>query len=330
LMENVNAMKKAPWRLKSLSDGINNLKILKADRERTDRALRDSEIKYRRLFEAALDGILILDGDSGKITDVNPLLLQMLGYSRDELLGKNLWEIRAFTDIERSKEAFRELQQNTYIRYENLPLETKDGRPFAVEFISNVYLVDGKRVIQCNIRDITEREQLKQKLQEMATHDPLTGLPNRTLMHDRFEIAIASARRKNIKTVLMSLDLDHFKDVNDSFGHDVGDGLLRAAANRLTCILRKSDTVARIGGDEFVILLAEVDYKEDSAIVANKILSAFQRPFVVDSHDINSTVSIGIAAFPDDGGGIEILLKRSDQALYRAKENGRNNYQLTS
>jgi diguanylate cyclase (GGDEF)-like protein/PAS domain S-box-containing protein len=309
------------------SSDDNSPRDLKAD---NSRALIHSEIKYRRLFETALDGILILDGESGKITDVNPFLLKMLGYSRDELMGKKLWEIGAFTDIERSKQAFKQLKRNSHIRYENLPLVTKNGHPFAVEFISNVYLADGKRVIQCNIRDITEREQLKQKLQEMATHDPLTGLPNRTLLHDRFEMAVANAKRKNIKSVLMSLDLDHFKTVNDSLGHDIGDRLLSSAASRLTHILRRSDTIARTGGDEFVLLLAEVDFKDDSIIVANKILNAFRQPFAIDSHNINTTVSIGIAVYPEDGSDIETLLKKSDQALYRVKETGRNNYQLTS
>src|SRR3989337_1300107 len=122
-------------------------------------SLKDSELRYRRLFEAAQDGILILDAETGAITDVNPFLINVLGYSREEFIKKKLWEVGAFKDIEASQEAFEALQDNEYIRYEDLPLKAKDGRLVQVEFISNVYLVGNEKVIQCNIRDITARMQ---------------------------------------------------------------------------------------------------------------------------------------------------------------------------
>ena len=129
---------------------------------RTDEALRESESRYRRLFETARDGILILDAVTGQIADVNPFLLDMLGYSHNEFLDKRLWEIGPFRDVEESRSVFNELQEKGYVRYEHLPLETKDGRPIAVEFVSNAYRVNQKRVIQCNIRDITERRQAEE------------------------------------------------------------------------------------------------------------------------------------------------------------------------
>ncbi len=135
------------------------------DQNQTEEALKSSEERYRRLFEAAQDGILILDEESGQISDVNPFLIEMLGYSHEDFLGKKLWEIGAFKDIEASKAAFLELQKKGYVRYKDLPLETKDGRPIAVEFISNVYLVNHHKVIQCNIRDITQRKHLAESLQ---------------------------------------------------------------------------------------------------------------------------------------------------------------------
>ncbi|MGZ6347601.1 MAG: PAS domain-containing protein [Anaerolineales bacterium] len=127
-------------------------------------SLKDSELRYRRLFEAAQDGILILDADTGAITDVNPFLIELLKYSREEFIGKRLWEVGAFKDIKASKKAFLALQKNEYIRYKDLPLRTKDGTLVQVEFVSNVYLEGDEKVIQCNIRDITERKQAQDAL----------------------------------------------------------------------------------------------------------------------------------------------------------------------
>jgi len=139
-----------------------------AKRKEAERALSESEERYRRLFETAQDGILLLDAESGAITDANPFLTKMLGYAQEDLIGKRLWEVSAFTDRMASKSAFEELQKKGYIRYENLPLETKDGQSREVEFVSNVYVVNGKKVIQCNIRDITERKWLEEDKQKLV------------------------------------------------------------------------------------------------------------------------------------------------------------------
>ncbi|MGA2367537.1 MAG: sensor domain-containing diguanylate cyclase [Dehalococcoidia bacterium] len=312
-----------------LQERIKQLESLLSGRNKAEKELKASEVKYRRLFETALDGILILDGNTGKIKDVNPYLIRMLGYSNEEILGKRLWELGAFKDVGRSKEAYKELQSKEYIRYENLPLETKDGRLFAVEFVSNVYTVDHTRVIQCNIRDITEKEQLKQKLQEMATHDALTGLPNRLMLNDRFSVALAQAKREKKRVSIMTLDLDKFKMVNDTLGHAKGDRLLVESAARLARSLRQTDSIARLGGDEFVVLLTEVERKGDTVKVAQKILDEFRRPFNFEEHELNITTSIGIALFPEDGNDLEALLISSDRAMYRVKENGGNDYRFS-
>jgi diguanylate cyclase (GGDEF)-like protein len=165
----------------------------------------------------------------------------------------------------------------------------------------------------------------------MATHDSLTGLPNRTLLYDRFDIALANAQRNKKIFALMSLDLDKFKDVNDTFGHDIGDRVLVAAASRLTGILRKVDTVARIGGDEFILLLWGISERDDAIKVARKIIEVFQQRLIIDEHNITITVSIGIVIFPEDGKDIKELLRKSDESLYLAKASGRNCYRsLTS
>jgi PAS domain S-box-containing protein len=141
------------------------------ERKQVEEALRDSEKRYRRLFESAKDGILILDADTGKVVDVNPFVIELLGYSYDELYGKHIWEIGVFKDIAASKEAFKTLQNKEYIRYEHMPLENHDGQPIDVEFVSNVYLVDHTKVIQCNIRDITERKQVEKKLKQLSSRN---------------------------------------------------------------------------------------------------------------------------------------------------------------
>ncbi|MDO9027831.1 MAG: PAS domain S-box protein, partial [Candidatus Roizmanbacteria bacterium] len=144
---------------------VEELRTRVTDQKQTEEALKNSEKRYRRLFETAQDGILILDAETGQISDVNPFLVEMLGYSHEDFSGKKLWEIGIFKDIEASKTAFLELQSKGYVRYNDLPLETKDGRPMAVEFVSNVYLVNHHKVIQCNIRDITERKHIAAALQ---------------------------------------------------------------------------------------------------------------------------------------------------------------------
>jgi diguanylate cyclase (GGDEF)-like protein len=162
----------------------------------------------------------------------------------------------------------------------------------------------------------------------MATHDALTGLPNRMLFMDRLQVALAQSKRNKNKLAVMMLDLDHFKDVNDNLGHMVGDKLLKEIGDRLTGILRHNDTVARLGGDEFVILLSDLEKMEYAAGVAKVISKSLQKPFLLADQEIISNASIGIALYPDDGDDVESLLKKSDMAMYSVKTRGRNSYQF--
>ena len=175
-----------------------------------------------------------------------------------------------------------------------------------------------------NRRLLADVKALKDEMEVMATHDALTGLPNRALFHDRFAVAMENARRGGTMLAVMSIDLDGFKQVNDTLGHAAGDELLVQAARRITGVLRKVDTVARFGGDEFLLLLWELDSAQAAGVVAEKVLSALRSPFLLDGKAATVTASIGIALFPQHGDAPEGLLKRSDQALYQAKADGRN------
>jgi diguanylate cyclase len=290
-------------------------------------ALRESEIRYRRLFETAQDGILLLNARTGTITDVNPYLIKMLEYSRREFVKKKLWEVGAFHDIEASKASFLALQKNEYIRYENLPLKTKDGRLVQVEFVSNVYRVGSKKVIQCNIRDITDRKQAEQQLQYYALRDPLTGLFNRLVFIDRLTLAFERTKRNSAyHYVVLFLDLDRFKVINDSLGHLAGDQLLIAVARRLENHVRAADTLARLGGDEFAILLDNSSEVIEAVRTAGRLEAELTTAFTIEGREVFTTASIGIAESDPSYVRPEDLLRDADSALYRAKALGGAGY----
>jgi diguanylate cyclase (GGDEF)-like protein/PAS domain S-box-containing protein len=293
--------------------------------------IKTSELRYRRLFEAAQDGILILDAETGMITDVNPFLIKMLGYSREEFVEKKLWEVGAFKDIEASQDAFEALQKNEYIRYEDLPLKAKDGQLVQVEFVSNVYLVGAEKVIQCNIRDITERKQAQDALleseallRELAIRDHLTGLFNRRNMEETLEREILRAARSHHSLGVILLDVDDFKGFNDAYGHAAGDAILRELGNLLIEHVRGEDIPCRYGGDEFIIVLPDASL-EATRKRANS-LSEISRHLNIrlERQTLKSiTLSLGVAIFPNNGSSSASILKAADTALYRAKREGR-------
>lgn len=221
-------------------------------------SLKESELRYRRLFESAMDGILILNAESGEITDVNPYLIELLGYSKNEFLGKKLWEIGPLKNVSASKEAFLSLQTNLSVKYDDLPLETKDGKHINVEFVSNVYKEGENNVIQCNIRNITMRKTAENKYHYYSTHDGLTQVYNRSFFEE--ELRRLEISRQYPISIIM-LDIDGLKEINDQYGHAVGDELLHRAAQLLKKVFRAEDIIARIGGDEFAVLLPEADDK---------------------------------------------------------------------
>jgi diguanylate cyclase (GGDEF)-like protein/PAS domain S-box-containing protein len=290
----------------------------------TLRALRISESRYRRLFETAQDGILLLNADTAQIEDVNPYLVKMLGYSHDQFLGKKLWEVGPFADIAQSKEMFAELQMMGYVRYEDLPLISNSGKHIPVEFVSNTYDCDGIKVIQCNVRDISERKQLEKALRLLAFHDPLTHLPNRRLLLDRLEQAMYASKRQNSHVAVLYLDLDDFKALNDSAGHDAGDQLLIEVSQRLLQAVREVDSVARIGGDEFVVLLEALGEDLDQATtyatsVADKIRLSLGADYFLGFTRYRGSCSIGTKLFFGDQADADQILREADQAMYADK-----------
>jgi diguanylate cyclase (GGDEF)-like protein/PAS domain S-box-containing protein len=301
-------------------------------------SLEVSELRYRRLFETAQDGILLLDAETGMITDVNPFLIDMLGYSREEFVEKKLWEVGAFKDIEASQNAFEALQKNEYIRYEDLPLKAKDGRLVQVEFVSNVYLVGIEKVIQCNIRDITERKQAQEALLknqalllEQSTRDHLTGLFNRRYLEETLERELQRATRKKLTLGIIMLDVDDFKQINDSHGHAAGDAILRELGAMLLKNVRKEDIPSRYGGDEFIIVLPDASQEVTQKRAELLREKAHYIYIQAEGPELNPiTLSLGIAIFPEDGSTSAGVLRTVDAALYRAKREGRNRVVLAS
>ncbi len=313
-----------------LREQVRKLKSVESEFKVIEKELRNSERQYRQLFESARHGIVILDADTGRIKHANPHLLNMLGYSHEELLGKNLWEIDAFIDTEKSRAASHALKQHDHLRYEDFPLETRNGRRLDVEIESSVCTIDDNRVVHCNIRDTSERKRLERELHLVATHDSMTGLPNRTLFRDRAQLAVLHAQRRKKKVAIMSLDLDSFNTVNETMGNLVGDHLLKAAADRMTGLLRKSDTVARVGGDEFAMVIPEIEEISNVDKVNHKVVDAFRHHFLVNGHKILVTISVGTAVFPEDGRDLDTLINCADKCMYYVRSNGCNNYKISS
>ncbi|MGE5378079.1 MAG: GGDEF domain-containing protein [Bacteroidota bacterium] len=294
--------------------------------------IKTSELRYRRLFEAAQDGILILDAQTGAITDVNPFLIKMLGYSREEFIQRKLWEVGAFQDIEASREAFKALQVHEYIRYEDLPLRAKNGKLVEVEFVSNVYLAGDERVIQCNIRDITQRKQAEDALlksqallQEQSVRDHLTGLFNRRYMEETLERELLRASRKQLSLGIIMLDVDNLKRLNDTWGHAAGDRILRELGNLLFKHIRGEDIPCRYGGDEFILILPDASREVTRARA--ELICENARHFHLQYEGqslMPVTLSLGVAIFPEHGATSTEILRMVDAALYRAKSGGRS------
>jgi diguanylate cyclase (GGDEF)-like protein/PAS domain S-box-containing protein len=296
------------------------------ERKRAVEALRDSEARFRRLSESGIIGIACFDPD-GRIIDGNDKFLAMIGSNREEFAAGRVRRLGRLIPPEwktRMREAALEFRKTgRIIPYETEYLRRDGSRRWG---LFGAAKLDGQPSEIAFMVDITERKRLEGEITHLAHHDGLTGLPNRRLFMELIRFEIAKARRNRTKTGLLFLDLDRFKEVNDTLGHDVGDQLLKTVAERLRATIRDSDAVARIAGDEFSILLAGITRPEDITEIAQKILDAFREKYVIANHEFTVTASMGISVYPDDSNTIEALFRYSDIALYHAKNRGRNTF----
>jgi diguanylate cyclase (GGDEF)-like protein/PAS domain S-box-containing protein len=255
---------------------------------------------------------------------------RLLGYEPSELVGRSIYDFIAPDEREEVRHLSYLINEVTPTTYSYRMLR-KDGSPVWFETTSrsvrNPATGEVDEFVSVS-RDITERKIVEEQIEHQAYHDALTSLPNRRLFRDRLTIALAQARRTSTGLAVMFLDLDRFKDVNDTLGHSLGDELLKAIAARLRGALRGEDSIARMGGDEFTLLLGNLKTPDDAAKIAQKILEVIAQPMRIDGNEIFITTSVGIALFPNDGDTAEALLKNADHAMYRAKDSGRNSYQL--
>ncbi len=284
-----------------------------------------------RAIESTGEGIMISDARAGDHPTlyVNRAFARITGYAEDEVIGRN-GRIFLGSDLDDPEvSALRHLLREEAAGTVVLRCYRKDGTPFWNELsVSPVHDDEGRVTHTISIfKDITERKRQEEELIKSVHHDALTGLANRTLLHDRIDQAISVAHRHGRRAGVLFVDIDNFKLINDSLGHNIGDLLLKETARRLSGCLRDGDTVARLGSDEFVLLLADMEREEDVALIADRVLSAMVRPFVHATGELYVSASVGASFFPRDGTDSETLVKHADIAMYRAKEQGRNNFQ---
>jgi diguanylate cyclase (GGDEF)-like protein/PAS domain S-box-containing protein len=301
-------------------------------KERTFK-LEESEAKSRSIVDSASDGVIVID-ERGTIEMFNRGAQRIFGSSPEDTIGRNITMLIPSLHHDRHGGDVGTLLQSGENNVRGLDREVegrrKDGSTFPLEISVNEVQFGGRRLFTGVLRDITERKQTEERLKYLAHYDAVTGLPNRVLFMDRLNQTLARYPWHSRGAAVAFLDLDRFKPINDTLGHEAGDALLKEVAQRLTHCLRAGDTVGRMGGDEFTIILADLAQPDDVLGLCQTIITSLSAPFVIGGRELFVTASIGVSVFPVDGQDCDTLLKNADAAMYRAKEQGRNNCQLYS
>ncbi len=309
------------------------LKIQYDDLNMHENELRRSEERYRLAVEGVNDGIWDWDGRDGK-----------LFMSKQSRTIMGLDDSMEYMTIEKWFSVIAKEDQDRFIRSLNKYVTEPQKKHFQIEYrvgapkngvkwvrTRGMAIWDESGIpvrVAGSITDITEQRLTDEKIHQLAYYDAMTGLPNRTLLMDRFIVAAAGAQRKQRRVAVFFLDLDNFKTINDTIGHSFGDQLLQKVGDQLRCTLRRSDTLARLGGDEFIMLQANIKNMEEVSHLAARMLEIFKNPWILDDREFYVTASIGISIYPDDGSDLQELMKNADAAMYRAKESGKNNFQI--
>lgn len=288
----------------------------------TERTRTEDENALKALLlDSTNDSIFLIDLN-GNFVYVNDAAFKSRGYTREEFMSINLREMDPPEYAQFVGKRIHEVMQHGHAIFESAHLH-KDGHLIPIEVSARVIELDGRKLILSVIHDITERR-LAQEHFYNANHDALTGLPNRRLLMDRLKLALVQAKRSRLPMALLFLDIDYFKDINDTLGHDVGDELLKIVAERIVGGMREEDTVSRLGGDEFVVVLANMTSTDDVKTVTGKIMESIALPVVIGNHALHVTSSIGISIYPVDSHDTQTLMKHADTAMYQAKRAGRN------
>ncbi|MEW6024463.1 MAG: EAL domain-containing protein [Pseudomonadota bacterium] len=317
---------------RALLDGENLLLLIAEDLTipmRAKAALRDSEERFRIAFDHAAVGLAQAARD-GRWLRANRKFQDIVGYSEEELKTMSFREMSLDSEMLASEASLRLLLAGEIPSYAiEKRYVRKDGESVWVNVaVSRMVSGDGEVNLMIVVEDIARRKQYEHELRHMASHDVLTGLANRSLLMDRLDQALALAHRDEHEVALLFIDLDRFKTINDSLGHEAGDHVIVEAGRRLAAIVREGDTVARLGGDEFVVLMPDIPDSSAAAVLSSKLLEALLLPMNVLGHEFSPVGSIGISIYPRDGLDSNALLKNADAAMYRAKELGRGNFQF--
>lgn len=299
---------------------------------RASKEARRREKRLAGVLAAVGDAIITID-QKGIVQNANPSTERIFGYAKNEMVGQNVNMLMPRKYAEHHDQYLdhhvKSGEKNLIGKTRELEGQNRDGTLFPIE-LSVTELHEGtQRLFTGVVRDITERKKAQERFEHLAHHDPLTGLPNRTLFTERMERAIYRANRSGKALGLMFVDLDNFKPINDKLGHEAGDTVLKTVAERMVKCVRTSDTVARIGGDEFVAILENLDQWESAAVVAQKIIRILNQPIDIQGGKTAQVgASIGIAIFPEDGKTLDDLSRAADEAMYAVKEGGRNNFKF--